>query len=176
MAKPRAGYRRPPHSPVPTRGRGTHAPAARSSLRYLTPMPRIALLSAFLAAVPLAAQQPAASAPTDSVPLYTDLGTLHHPVTASPAAQAYFDQGLRLMYGFNHEEAINSFQQGLRLDPGCAMCHWGIALALGPNINAPMDPALERQAADEAAAAAALAPRITGPERAYIAAVGRRYS
>jgi tetratricopeptide (TPR) repeat protein len=139
-------------------------------------MSRIAILAALLVAHPLAAQQPATPAPTDSVPLYTDLGTLHHPVTALPAAQAYFDQGLRLMYGFNHEEAINSFQQGLNLDPGCAMCHWGIALALGPNINATMDPSLEKEAADEAAAAAALAARVTEPERAYIAAVARRYS
>jgi tetratricopeptide (TPR) repeat protein len=136
-------------------------------------MLRIASLAAVLAALPLAAQQPAAP---DSVPLFADLGSLHHAVTASPAAQAYFDQGLRLMYGFNHEEAINSFRQGLKLDPGCAMCHWGVALALGPNINAPMDPSLEKPAADEAAAAAALSPRVSEPERAYIAAVQRRYS
>lgn len=139
-------------------------------------MLRIATLVAMLAALPLAAQQPAASAPADSVPLFDDLGTLHHAVTASPAAQRYFDQGLRLMYGFNHEEAINSFRQGLKLDPGCAMCHWGIALALGPNINAPMDPSLEKQAADEIAAAAAMQARLTEPERAYIAAAARRYS
>jgi tetratricopeptide (TPR) repeat protein len=137
--------------------------------------PRTAL-AALLAAAPLAAQQPAPPAAADSVPLFADLGTLHHAVTATPAAQRYFDQGLRLMYGFNHEEAINSFRQALRLDPQCAMCHWGIALALGPNINAPMDPSLERQAAGEAAAAASLAGRATEAERAYVAAVGRRYS
>ncbi|HEX6750002.1 MAG TPA: hypothetical protein VF092_22100 [Longimicrobium sp.] len=136
-------------------------------------MLRISIAIPLLAALPLAAQQPAAP---DSVPLFDNLGTLHHPVTASPAAQRYFDQGLRLMYGFNHEEAINSFRQGVKLDPGCAMCHWGIALALGPNINAAMDPALEKEAADEIAAAAALAPRVTEAERAYIAAAGRRYS
>ncbi|HSU14425.1 hypothetical protein [Longimicrobium sp.] len=136
-------------------------------------MLRIAPLAAVLAALPLAAQQPA---PGDSIPLFTNLGALHHAVTATPAAQAYFDQGLRLMYGFNHEEAINSFRQGAKLDPDCAMCHWGIALALGPNINAPMDPSLEKQAADEVAAAQALSARLTEPERAYIAAAARRYS
>lgn len=132
-----------------------------------------ALAAAVLIAAPLHAQP---SAPADSVPLFDNLGTLHHAVTASPAAQRYFDQGLRLMYAFNHEEAINSFRQGLRLDPRCAMCHWGIAIALGPNINAPMDPSLERQAADEAAAAMAMQASLTEPERAYIAAAGRRYS
>jgi len=130
--------------------------------------------AALLAAAPIHAQ-PAAPA-ADSVPLFGDLGTLHHAVTASPAAQRYFDQGLRLMYGFNHEEAINSFRQGLRLDPRCAMCHWGIAIALGPNINAPMDPQLERQAADEVAAAMAMQASLAEPERAYVAAAARRYS
>ncbi|HKP74022.1 MAG TPA: tetratricopeptide repeat protein, partial [Longimicrobiaceae bacterium] len=104
-------------------------------------------LASVLAAAPALAQPSAA--PADSMPLMANLGTLHHAVTASPAAQAYFDQGLRLMYAFNHEEAINSFRQALRLDPNCAMCHWGIAVALGPNINAPMDPQLEAQAAGE---------------------------
>jgi tetratricopeptide (TPR) repeat protein len=136
-------------------------------------MLRIATLIAALAAAPLAAQQPAAG---DSVPLFTNLGTLHHAVTANPPAQAYFDQGLRLMYAFNHEEAINAFRQALKLDPGCAMCHWGIAVALGPNINAPMDASLEKQAADEIADAQALQARLTDPERAYIAAAARRYS
>jgi tetratricopeptide (TPR) repeat protein len=134
----------------------------------------LAALAAVLGAAPAAAQQPAA--PADSMPLLANLGTLHHAVTASPAAQRYFDQGLRLMYAFNHEEAINSFAQGLRLDPGCAMCHWGIAMALGPNINAPMDPSLEKQAAAEVAAAQALQARVTGAERAYIAAAAARYS
>jgi tetratricopeptide (TPR) repeat protein len=101
---------------------------------------------------------------------------LHHEVTATPVAQRYFDQGLRLMYGFNHEEAINSFREGLRIDPRCAMCHWGIAVALGPNINASMDSAFEKQAFDESAAAEALGAGLTESERAYISAAKRRYS
>jgi tetratricopeptide (TPR) repeat protein len=135
----------------------------------------IALSCAFLISSRLASQ-PSATARRDSVPLFSNLGTLHHQVTATPSAQRYFDQGLRLMYAFNHDEAINSFREGLRLDPRCAMCHWGIALALGPNINASMDLALEKQAFDEAAAAEGLGPRLTEPERYYIAAAKQRYS
>jgi tetratricopeptide (TPR) repeat protein len=120
--------------------------------------------------------QPSAAAPRDTVPLFSNLGTLHHQVTATPIAQRYFDQGLRLMYAFNHEEAINSFREGLRIDPKCAMCHWGIALALGPNINASMDSTLEKEASDEVAAAAALSPGLSESERSYISAAKSRYS
>src|SRR3982074_2680655 len=140
-------------------------------------MPRLRVV--FSCALLLAsrlASQPSAIPRRDSVPIFENLGTLHHPVTATPVAQRYFDQGLRLMYAFNHEEAINSFREGLRIDPRCAMCHWGIALALGPNINASMDSALEKQSFDEAAAAEGLSPRLPEPERYYIAAVKRRYS
>jgi hypothetical protein len=115
----------------------------------------------------------AASAP---VPLYADLGTWHHAVTASPEAQKYFDQGLRLTYAFNHDEAIASFKEGARLDPGCAMCWWGAALDLGPNINLPMDPKAEPEAWAAAEKAQALAPKVTPAERDYIAAVAKRYA
>src|SRR5690348_17663322 len=73
-------------------------------------------------------------------PIYDNLGTLHKEITTtSQLAQQYFDQGLRLTYAFNHDEAIKSFEQGVRHDSTCAMCYWGIAYALGPNINVPMD-------------------------------------
>ena len=76
------------------------------------------------------------------VPLYDNLGDHHYAIaTDVPLAQRYFDQGLRLYYAFNHAEAIRAFEQAIRLDPDCAMCYWGIALAYGPNINAPMDAA-----------------------------------
>jgi hypothetical protein len=72
-------------------------------------------------------------------PLYPDLGQLHFQIsTTNPRAQAYFDQGLRLTFSFNHAEAIRAFRAAQRLDPQCAMCYWGEALALGPNINLPM--------------------------------------
>ncbi len=75
--------------------------------------------------------------PATGIPLYDDLGTYHHAISTDvPLAQRYFDQGLRLYYAFNHAEAIRSFEEALRLDPDCAMCSWGKALAHGPNINA----------------------------------------
>ncbi|HTC24311.1 MAG TPA: hypothetical protein VK688_08120 [Gemmatimonadales bacterium] len=117
---------------------------------------------------------PAANTPP-AVPLYTDLGAHHHPITASPEAQSYFDQGLRLVYAFNHDEAIASFKEGARQDPSCAMCWWGVALALGPNINLPMDPKLEPVAWDAIQKAAALAPKVKPEERDYIAALSQRY-
>src|SRR5262249_62238395 len=72
-------------------------------------------------------------------PLFDYLGKHHHAVsTDSREAQRYFDQGLILCYAFNHPEAIRSFQEAARLDPRCAMAHWGIAFAYGANINMPM--------------------------------------
>lgn len=75
-------------------------------------------------------------APDGPVPIYEGLGDLHYGiVTESQLAQKYFDQGLRLIYGFNHYEALRAFREASRLDPTCAMSYWGQALALGPNIN-----------------------------------------
>ena len=83
--------------------------------------------------------QATSSQPTAT--LFDDLGNLHHPIsTNSKLAQRYFDQGLTLAYGFNHAEAARSFKQAAKLDPECAICYWGVALVLGPNINAPMEP------------------------------------
>ena len=119
----------------------------------------------------------AAGAAPDTVPLYDDLGSHHHPITTRvEAAQRYFDQGLRLTYAFNHAEAIRAFEQAARLDPECAMCQWGIAYALGPNINAPMDSASGVVAYAAARRALALAPGAAERERAYIEAVSRRYA
>lgn len=113
----------------------------------------------------------------DSVPLYDNLGSYHRAVTTSvPAAQAYFDQGLRLSYGFNHPEAIRAFREAQRLDPACAMCWWGEAYAWGPNINAGMDSsagvaayAAARQAMDRIAHASPV-------EQALIRAMAARYA
>jgi tetratricopeptide (TPR) repeat protein len=110
------------------------------------------------------------------VPLYTDLGSHHHPVTASAEAQQYFDQGLRLTYAFNHDEAVASFRQGARLDPKCAMCWWGVALALGPNINLPMDAKIEPEAWAAVQKAVRLSDKVTQEERDYISALARRYA
>jgi tetratricopeptide (TPR) repeat protein len=117
-----------------------------------------------------------APAGTGSTPLYDDLGSHHHTVTASPRAQKYFDQGLRLVYGFNHEEAVASFKEGARLDPGCGMCWWGVALALGPNINLPMDPKAAPEAWEATRKAETLAPKLSSAEQDYIVALTRRYA
>ena len=73
-------------------------------------------------------------------PLMKGLGTLGYRISTSSApAQRYFDQGLRLAWGFNHAEALRAFRKAQKLDPRCAMCYWGEAWALGPNINVPME-------------------------------------
>lgn len=110
------------------------------------------------------------------VPLYDNLGSLGHKVTtASTAAQKFFDQGLRLTYAFNHDEAIASYTAATREDSTCAMCWWGIAYAMGPNINAPMDTAVYRPAYAAIQQAVKLAPEATAYERDMIEAMATRY-
>lgn len=115
--------------------------------------------------------------PAESTRLYDGLGKLHFPITTSnPLAQRYFDQGLAFAYGFNHAAAIASFREAQRLDPNCAMCFWGEALAHGPNINAPMDPAANARAVGLARYADWLARNATPAEKALTAAMLERYS
>lgn len=119
----------------------------------------------------------AQSEPRAPVPLFENLGTLHHAITTtSEQAQQYFDQGLRLVYAFNHEEAIYAFQEAARFDPSAAMAYWGIALALGPNINAVMDKQRERRAWDAVQKARAHSAQVSVAERGYIEALSKRYS
>jgi len=109
-------------------------------------------------------------------PLYDNLGSLHHPIsTGSKLAQQYFDQGFRLVYAFNHEEAIRSFEEAARQDPNAAMPYWGIALALGPNINSPMSKDSERRAREAIKQARARLAKAGDAERAYIEALTKRY-
>jgi len=125
------------------------------------------------------AQQHDGHAPAAEKPatLIAGLGRLHHPIaTRSPEAQRFFDQGLTLIYGFNHDEAIRAFRRAAELDPASPMPHWGIALALGPNINLDVDPDREKAAYDEAQRALALAAAAPAVERAYVDAVAKRYS
>jgi len=111
-----------------------------------------------------------------TVPLYDNLGELHRETaTASPRAQQYFDQGLRLTYAFNHPEAVDAYRQAAALDPDCAMCYWGIAWALGPNINAGMDSAAGAAAYGAARHALRLIDRAAPSNRALIRAMARRY-
>ena len=83
----------------------------------------------------------AGQADKPGAPVFTGLGVHHHAITTTnPETQRFFDQGVNLLFGFNHAEAIRSFKEAARLDPDCAMCWWGVAIALGPNINLPMPP------------------------------------
>jgi len=119
----------------------------------------------------------AASAdPIEYSPLFDDLGSLHHPITTtSELAQQYFDQGLRLVYAFNHEEAIRSFEAAAHQDPQAAMVYWGIALALGPNINSAMEQKDEQRAIEMVQKARRLATNAIPREQAYIEALTARY-
>jgi tetratricopeptide (TPR) repeat protein len=124
-----------------------------------------------------AESEPAPAAGSERPRLLDGLGDQHHPITtADPLAQRYFDQGLILAFGFNHESAIRSFEEAARIDPECAMCFWGISLALGPNINAPMGPEAAARAHTAAQQAAALAPKASAAEQAYIGALQTRYA
>jgi tetratricopeptide (TPR) repeat protein len=119
----------------------------------------------------------AAKGGTARVALYENLGMHRYRITTSvPLAQRYFDQGLRLYYAFNHQEAIRAFEEAARLDPQCAMCSWGIALALGPNINAPMEEDAARPAYAASQKALKLAKNASPRERALIDALAKRYA
>ncbi|HLK76539.1 MAG TPA: hypothetical protein VKU77_23155 [Streptosporangiaceae bacterium] len=115
---------------------------------------------------------------------YYDLGRHSRPVTtSSPQAQTWFDRGLVWTYGFNHEEAVYCFEQALRHDPDCAMAHWGVGYALGPNYNKPWEAFDEAdlnstvpRAQAAVARALALAPSAALAERALIGALRWRYA
>jgi tetratricopeptide (TPR) repeat protein len=119
----------------------------------------------------------AAPADQDDAPrLFDNLGSHHHPITTtSEQAQRYFDQGLRLVYAFNHEEAIRSFEAAIQQDPQAAMPYWGIALALGPNINSAMGKKAEHRAIEMVQKARRLVDRAVPVEQAYIEALATRY-
>ncbi len=122
-----------------------------------------------------AAEEPVAK--TSRSPHMDGLGDAHYRITTSiPEAQAFFDQGLRLVYDFNPGEAVASFRAASDLDPKCAMCFWGEALALGPNLNGPMRAEDIPVAIEAAKIAKALSSNTTAAEQALIGAVATRYS
>ena len=141
-------------------------------------LPTAALAAAALAvaAAPARGQSHAGHA-DGTVPLYDNLGNHHYEVTVRvPAAQRYFDQGMRLAWAFNHGEAIRAFAEGERLDPACAMCAWGIAFAYGPNINGGMDSASAVAAYAAVRRAQQRAGGVSERERALIGALAARYA
>jgi tetratricopeptide (TPR) repeat protein len=104
------------------------------------------------------------------------LGDLHHPVsTSNPEAQKFFDQGLRLIFAFNHQEAESSFQQAAKLDPKMAMAYWGMAEAVGPNYNDPANPDRFKQAHEAIQKAVDLSANASASEKAYINAMALRF-
>ncbi len=129
--------------------------------------------------VGFAAEEPMASVANGPArpPLYEGLGEGTFPVTtAVAAAQAYFDQGLKLAWGFNHTEARRAFLEAQRFDPNCAMGFWGEAFVLGQNINDGMRPEAIAPAMAALSRALELAPKATAKEQALIAALAKRYS
>ena len=108
--------------------------------------------------------------------LMPGLGNAHHPVsTSNPEAQQFFDQGLRLIYDFNHDEAARSFQRATELDPKLAIAYWGIAEAVGPNYNDPASEDRFKQAHEAIQKAVDLSSNASPSERAYIQAMAKRF-
>ncbi len=108
--------------------------------------------------------------------LMSGLGDLHHPVsTSNPQAQQFFDQGLRLIYAFNHDEAARSFQRASELDPKLAIAYWGIAEAVGPNYNDPASDDRFKQAHEAIQKAVDMSANASPSERDYIQAMTKRF-
>ena len=152
-------------------------------------MSRSPMLACALASIALLAchrsDSTAAAAPPVSSPelamvgahLLDGLGGYHFPVTTRhPQVQRWFDQGMMLAYGFNHDAAERSFLKATELDPECAMCWWGAALVLGPHVNAAMDPADNADAWQRLQRALELAPAASAREQAFIQALSARYA
>lgn len=136
--------------------------------------------------------EPVAARPADDTselvaragaPLFDGMGDHHHPITTTDTgAQKYFDQGLTIDFAFNHAESVRSFRAAQRLDPECAMCYWGEALALGPNINVTSNGKAVMSDEDRIAAQAAIQKAVSlkggasEKERDYIDALATRYN
>jgi tetratricopeptide (TPR) repeat protein len=119
----------------------------------------------------------AGQADKPGAPVFQGLGAHRHPIsTRNPQTQLYFDQGINLLFGFNHAEAIRSFREAARLDPDCAICWWGVAIALGPNINLPMPDDAVAPAWQALGHARALEAKASAEERDWIEALAARYS
>ena len=147
----------------------------------------VLLLSACQSSPPADAPAPSPAAPHDAahashaprpVELLLGLGDGRVPITTrDELAQAFFDQGMALLYGFNHDEAARSFRRASELDPDAAMPYWGLALAIGPNYNdSAVDAARAKATYETVQTALARAPRASEREQAYVRAVAKRYA
>jgi tetratricopeptide (TPR) repeat protein len=123
-----------------------------------------------------AAQEHSMHAQDRTVTLVPGIGDAHHPVsTQNPQAQQFFDQGLRFIYAFNHDEAARSFRHAAELDPKLAMAYWGVAEAVGPNYNDPADPERYKQAHEAVQKAVDLSASASGSDQVYIQAMAKRF-
>jgi hypothetical protein len=137
----------------------------------------VVALAAVLLTAGAAGHESAAAGIDPGRALDPGLGRLHHPVsTRNLQAQAFFDQGMKLLFAFNHEGAIAAFSRAAQLDPDLAMAHWGIAYALGPNYNIPMSPEAHKEAYAALTKAIALKDKASARERDYIDALSKRYA
>jgi len=133
-----------------------------------------AVLLVGVACRPDVERSPAAESAQAAAPRIERIGDARLRITTrAPLAQQFFDQGLRLAYAFDHAEALRAFSEAARIDPECAMCAWGMAYAIGPNINDPLRPA-DPRAAEHARRALALAGGTSRKERALIGALAAR--
>jgi tetratricopeptide (TPR) repeat protein len=135
-----------------------------------------AVLCGFLLGLGAIAQDHSAHMQSHAVTLVSGLSDLHHPVsTKNVEAQNFFDQGLRFIYCFNHDEAARSFQHAADLDPKLAMAYWGVAEAVGPNYNDPADPERYKHAHEAIQKAFELSSDSSPSEQAYIQAMAKRF-
>src|SRR5215510_15707361 len=138
--------------------------------------PAYVLITFFLCGIAISQDHASHDGKQRPATLISGLSDLHHPVSTSNAeAQKFFDQGLRLIFAFNHEEATSSFRRAAELDPKMAMAYWGIAEAVGPNYNDPADPDRFKQAHEAIQKATDLSVNASPSERAYIAAMAKRF-
>src|SRR4051812_31820025 len=134
------------------------------------------VLCGFLFGLGAAAQNHSAHMQSHAVTLAGGLSDLHHPVsTKNPEAQKFFDQGLRYIYAFNHDEAARSFQHAAELDPKLAIAWWGVAEAVGPNYNDPADDPRFAKAHEAIQKAVDLSGNASASEKAYIEALAKRF-
>ena len=134
------------------------------------------VLCGVLSSIGAFAQNHASHSQTHLVTLVSGLGDIHHLVsTSNPSAQQFFDQGLRFIYAFNHDEAARSFQHAAELDPKLAMAYWGVAEAVGPNYNDPASDDRFRQAHEAIQKGVDLSSNVSSAEKAYIQAMAKRF-
>jgi tetratricopeptide (TPR) repeat protein len=149
---------------------------ARALLCLTTSLTLTIFLTPTILLTSSAAAQDHAMGKAKPVTMMTGLGDLHHPVSTKNAeAQGFFDQGLRLIYAFNHDEAARSFQKAAALDPKLAMAYWGIAEAVGPNYNDPASADRFKRAHEAIQKAVDLSGNASEAERGYILAMAKRF-